>query len=389
MINKKIGQISLQDINDLIDNQVSEGRTIDYKRELSLSTPDQKKEILYDISSFANANGGDIVFGVEEGDGEKDGIPIKIIGIEIPSIDKLTQQLDSIDPRLPLVSYQFIYTQDNKYVLIIRINRSWNKPHQVIHSHTDKFYTRSNNGKYPMDVNEIRNQFISSDSLKQKITRFRNDRISSIIANQGSVPLTAHGKIILHIAPLISFESGYNIDLTKLISEIDLLKPAESTVYPVHYNFEGLISYDFGRSGQNTTYLQVFRNGIIESVDGFLINPGEQNKKILYIDEIEKHILDLVSRIPAIHRLVDIVPPCILSLTITDVKDFYLGENHPKFTFNNRQINSDHLVFNDLLIEDWNSKHDLIVKPWFDNLWNIFGIPESPNYKGGDWIRPR
>src|SRR5215472_5494980 len=59
-----------RDILDLIKNEVHEDLNLEYKQCGSLSRADEKKkiEISKDVSSFANANGGTIVYGVIEKD---------------------------------------------------------------------------------------------------------------------------------------------------------------------------------------------------------------------------------------------------------------------------------------------------------------------------------
>jgi predicted HTH transcriptional regulator len=66
MITKPFDQINHADIIDLLSNLVQEGRTIEYKEDLNFQDNSEKKEFLADVSSFANAGGGDIVFGVRE-----------------------------------------------------------------------------------------------------------------------------------------------------------------------------------------------------------------------------------------------------------------------------------------------------------------------------------
>ena len=64
MILKPLEQIAADHLPALITNAVSEGRTIDYKRELPGNSDGDKKEFLADVSSFANTSGGDLVFGM-------------------------------------------------------------------------------------------------------------------------------------------------------------------------------------------------------------------------------------------------------------------------------------------------------------------------------------
>ena len=64
MINKRIEDIRERDLQELIDNNVLEGKTIEYKRELPGTSDTNKKEFLADVTSFANTSGGDLIYGV-------------------------------------------------------------------------------------------------------------------------------------------------------------------------------------------------------------------------------------------------------------------------------------------------------------------------------------
>lgn len=64
MIAKRLSEIEKSDLDALVTNGVSEGKTLDYKLSLPGPSDDDKKEFLADVSSFANAGGGDIVFGI-------------------------------------------------------------------------------------------------------------------------------------------------------------------------------------------------------------------------------------------------------------------------------------------------------------------------------------
>jgi predicted HTH transcriptional regulator len=66
MINKDIDQITEEDLQVLIDNAVSESKIIEYKQLLPGKNDPDTKEFLADISSFANASGGDLIYGVVE-----------------------------------------------------------------------------------------------------------------------------------------------------------------------------------------------------------------------------------------------------------------------------------------------------------------------------------
>jgi Putative DNA-binding domain len=56
-------------LRNLINGQVPEGKTIDYKRDLPATSDSARKDFLADLCSFANAGGGYIVFGMTESQG--------------------------------------------------------------------------------------------------------------------------------------------------------------------------------------------------------------------------------------------------------------------------------------------------------------------------------
>src|SRR6185437_7719057 len=96
-------------------------------------------EFLYDVSSFANTAGGDIVFGIgDERDtaGKPTGIPLPPQGLaqenlssEILRMENLVR--DGIDPRIAGIEWLPIAGFPSGPVLVMRIPRSCIGPHMV------------------------------------------------------------------------------------------------------------------------------------------------------------------------------------------------------------------------------------------------------------------
>jgi predicted HTH transcriptional regulator len=72
--NKPLKTIVETDLQELIYNEVREGKMIEYKRDIIGSTTENKKEFCKDVSSFANDSGGYLIIGIEA----EYGIPINI-----------------------------------------------------------------------------------------------------------------------------------------------------------------------------------------------------------------------------------------------------------------------------------------------------------------------
>ena len=135
VINRDIEQITKDDLQSLIDNEVFESKTIEYKQALPSSSESDKKEFLADISSFANASGGDFIFGmVQDPD---TGLPKDLQGLGIANVDQEILRLenmirDGIAPRILSVATKSITLSNSKVALVIRIPKSWISPHRVI-----------------------------------------------------------------------------------------------------------------------------------------------------------------------------------------------------------------------------------------------------------------
>jgi len=222
MINKQFDLINKNDIEALISNGVAETRTLEYKEKLSGNSDDDKKEFLADISSFANASGGDIIYGIQEqrsSDNKTTGIPEAANGVGAINSDAEIRRLeniirDGVAPRIVGLQTKAVDGFADGSVIVIRVPKSWNSPHMVTFKNHSRFYSRNSAGKYPLDVTEIRSAFIVSESLPERIRQFRTERIAKIIADETPVPLQSNPKIVLHVLPLASLTSGTHIDLT-------------------------------------------------------------------------------------------------------------------------------------------------------------------------------
>ncbi len=79
LFNKPLAEIEENDLQELIDTAVRESKDLDYKESLSVELPSEKKEFLSDVSSFANAIGGYLIYGVKENK-EDSGLPVELCG---------------------------------------------------------------------------------------------------------------------------------------------------------------------------------------------------------------------------------------------------------------------------------------------------------------------
>jgi hypothetical protein len=212
-LNKALRDLSEADLAELREAQVREGKTIEYKRSLPGPTSDEKREFLADVSSFANAGGGHLIFGVAE----EEGLPTDLCGVggdvdvdaEILRLENLAR--DGVEPRLPVLEFRAVPLDDRGPAVVTRIGASWIAPHMVTYRNSAKFYSRTSAGKYQLSVSEIRSAVLLSEAAADRVRDFRVDRIAKVRAGDTSVVLGSTGKVMLQIVPFGALGTGSRI----------------------------------------------------------------------------------------------------------------------------------------------------------------------------------
>ena len=389
MLNKVLEQLELKDLESLIQNSVSEGKSIEYKLSLPGNSDKDKKEFLADVSSFANTLGGDLIFGIKEEKGvakKIEGISISDVDAEIRKYDNLIR--DGIEPRIQ-IAIRPIPVNENKTILIMRINKSWTGPHRVKFQGHDKFYARNSAGKYALDTMELRTAFNLSDTLIDKIRIFRTERITALMSDDTPIPFYEGGKIILHLIPLDAFSPNFRINFRSIADISTLLKPIYSSGWNNRINLEGILTYSGGENSSHS-YVQLYRNGIIEAVEGlFLSTKKTMELKEKYIPSIayERELLKSLPIFLKVLRDLNVNPPIFIFLTITGIKGFKMHVDPFKYFTSSYQIDKDVLLLPESLIETYDTEPKEILKPMFDLIWNACGFNGSFNFdENGNWI---
>lgn len=237
MINKTLESITLEDLQSLKENEVPEGKTLEYKREIPGDAPEEKKKMLRAICSLANTAGGDLIYGIDA----QNGIPVALPGIDSINEDGLRLRFenscrDGIQPRLSHFHLKFIPVSEGRSVLIVRVQKSWNSPHRL--GHDGHFYGRNSAGSYQLDVGELRQSFTLSEAVAERIRAFRADRLMKIGDGETPVPIVNHGTMVLHVVPLSAFASGGTERLSFAAQERNAFSPMGSSGWSINVNLQ-------------------------------------------------------------------------------------------------------------------------------------------------------
>jgi hypothetical protein len=400
MLPANLNDLTHAHIQNLIDSEVAESLTLEYKRELPSGNSEQKKEFLYDIAAMANAAGGDILYGIADRKGEdkqNTGIADRVAGMKLSNLQTETTRLsqwirDGIAPRLTAVTMQMVSHQDGD-VLVIRVPRSWSKPHMVIIDGTNKFFGRVATGKYPMSVDEIRRAFSEQGELSETIARWRSHRVELAQANKGPTPLASEVTLLFHVIPASAF-TRQDLRETWKVSEQEvnyIYVPNRLTNY--RYNADGfLCTARDGNEPGAYGYTQLFRSGIVEYADSHCFGPtgfsSDNRPSVIYGQELEKQMVQCYKDAIARVRKEGRTEALYVGFSLIGIANKTFFISLMSLSLLESATQQDTFISPEVLV-DPNEPEDYpytkTLLPLVDTMWQVAGRMETPFKPNGVW----
>lgn len=387
-IKKPLTEINVADLQSLVDDKEAEKQTIDYKKAAKLDVPESKDEFRRDISSFANASGGDYIIGIRE----EQGFPVEVCGMPLDNPDAFKLRLEEllqshIRPRIPGVQIQPIQLPNGAYVTFVRVPRSFAGPHQVTINKDDfQYWSHNAAGKYRLDVDQLRTAFLLSETLEERIRNFRRDRLGSIIAGEMPVSMSDRPKLVLHLVPLDAFDATSRYDLSQVDSnQTNKLWPLDASSLNRRFNFDGILNFA-QQDGVADSFVQLFRSGIVEAVTDYSLAYEQDGKKLLRLTHCESELIKALPNYVHFQRTLGIDAPVVAMISLLGVKGYSARSNPYSFSFESRSVDRDALIVPEVMIEGDNFDAGALLRPLFDTLWNACGQSCCPNYdENGVW----
>jgi hypothetical protein len=147
---KDVSALKIEDLKTLLENEISEGWYIEYKRDVPKlkSKKLDNIKIAKSISSFANTKGGWIFWGIDSDDKNK---PISLNGFDISKYrnfeDQISQIINAnISPK-PYYHFKKIELENNNIILVIKVDESPTPPYITSQG---VIYQRENNESKPI-----------------------------------------------------------------------------------------------------------------------------------------------------------------------------------------------------------------------------------------------
>lgn len=178
---------------DSLSNQ-SEGQYLEYKQTLHAEDEDSKDEwqrgLEREITAFANASGGILVFGVSD-----DGDPAPFEPPEHEVKQSVTQLVQNTTPTVELDISDPIHPPSpntDRIVLVVRVHEATRKP---ILTRDSAIYIRINDRKEPMSREQMESLFVEQDRRQQAIRQLEMeiDRFNDVTGSTSQLK-SEHGE---------------------------------------------------------------------------------------------------------------------------------------------------------------------------------------------------
>lgn len=323
-----LNQISEQHILELIAARVPETNIIEYKRATYGNSLRDDLEFLADVSSLANTSGGDLIIGIAATQGVADG-PVPFTGDFDAEINRLESRARAgLQPRIFLAS-KAVPVQGG-HILILRVARSFSPPHRIIRENSNRFWARSTAGKYEPNVDQLRDLFTLAPRIADRTREFRASRLARLGAADAPVTLMHNDLLVLHVVPFSAFDRDHPLPMTQLECNYTSFHPIGSRgSQAVKINFDGFLTMSNGNRAANVerAYVQLFRGGIVEAVDGLYVRAS--GEPLIPAVEVDRSVTGNAMRLMQDLAAIGFEPPYAVLVSFLTAEPGRFNFAHP------------------------------------------------------------
>jgi hypothetical protein len=383
MLDKALDQVTKDVLGELASAGTLERRTLEYKEQLPGDRDRDRLEFMRDATSFANAAGGDIIYGVRDARAQDlpTGTP-ELIGIPMLNVDQVKLRMESMlvmgaDPPLRGVQYRSVEGFPQGPVLIVRVPRSWNGIHMVTAQGDHRFYSRHEAGRFPMRTSAVRNAIVLGETIAERVRRFRDERLGRIVAGETPIPLRENPRTVLHVVPLQPFDGAMYLQERTILAALTPMAAAAG--YDGRFNVDGFATYA-GTREPLRSYTQLFRTGSVEAVDTdpyYILAP--ERWQLFNPRGLEAAVTGALNTYCVLLRGLGVQSPLVVMTSIVGARNYHMqGGPSGSAVISPHAIDRDVLILPDVLIAaDVSANVDEVLRPVFDALWQSVGYDRS------------
>ncbi len=386
-------------VNQLITAEVLEGQELEYKRDLPRPNHEEQKqtkqdpleEFAKDVCAMANASGGLMLFGIGEGTEHRP--VLHAIPFDVESADdasrRLQLKLDNlVEPRILGLQFREI-KMDEGYVLALRIPGSLNGPHWCGSADKRRFKIRRGTTVAEYTYHELRSSFDRNSTAVARAADWIGEQVEVVRNGYQVMPLVPGPVVVLHAVPMVSYYQAQDpVDVFEVQQNlINLPRSWFDNGFSADLNFDGVVMFtnraDRGHGDPRDGYLQVFRDGSIQSVAGI---KSESVAGLLSPWRIAHAVYEAFMGYPAFLKHIGKDGPVMMSVAMLRVHGHQIRGSDVYEASN--KIDRPDLIARPIYIEHADDKQRLLTEArvMLDVFWQACGLSRCPFFKkNGEW----
>lgn len=389
MINKPLNEITKDDLQWLIDNQIPEDKTTEYKSKLEISNDENKRKLLERITAFANADGGDLIYGIKE---DENKLPAEIVGvIRASEYDQTIQTITNImsvkiRPRINDIDFAKVDLGNEDVAVIIRIRSSIFSPHAVFDGVKHSFHIRKSNTTFHMDVDELRNSFLKTENQSKRIREFIADRLVEIDANHYDYLNKEFPILVIHAIPITLFLRRENFAVKEINDAVRISGSDAFNRFCIQrVSFDGVRITNTKTTSGNQSFAFYFLDGTVEVAgnnDFFYISEDTGSiscgTKMIRSQILCSSIIKCITQIQEYYSVLQVKDSILIFISVLNARGYHMYNGRfGDYDSMAQAIDRDVVVLPETYIEQFSllNQSDIpkTLRPLLDSLWNASG----------------
>jgi hypothetical protein len=378
--------ITRQHLDKLVTDAMSENHRLDFKATLDLSNRDGQVELLRDITAMANADGGLLVFGVNEGSGEDSGVAVAITGLEgDPAL--LQERIEgllrtSVDERISGVLQHWVPLENARFVHLLRVPASPLAPHMIsnIKTSSARFFVRANTSNEPMTIGQIKDSALKRAGAVDRAQSRIDERVSILRKRAQSRPRPYYAidsgalqkdQAVLHIIPLYPPVGGWRYEEPSIRGVLEQV-PAFGyrQGFPLKFSQHGA----FGES-TGIRHVGFLRDGSLEfQLYDVLLYPTPNIGGVFVASALEESIYRAIDSAEKLGRDGFLELPSALQLHLIGIGGARFWPTRSGNQYDVTTIDEDEIATDTLILNSWEEK-STVVRHLLNHVWQAWGHP--------------